>query len=106
MSIPVSNEARPIGEQNSVFSRKAQYHFGWDWGPRLVTSGIWKPVRWVRIDQELPPFRLIPVSMAPELAEYEVLFEEAVEGVLSPRWSAMESMCPAGGAESMDDAIA
>ena len=28
-----------------VFIRKAQYQFGWDWGPRLVTCGIWKPVR-------------------------------------------------------------
>ena len=27
-----------------VFSRKAQYHFGWDWGPRLVTGGIWQSV--------------------------------------------------------------
>ena len=82
LSIPVSNEARPIGQQNSVFSRKAQYHFGWDWGPRLVTSGIWKPVRWVRVDQELPRFRLIPVSIAPEQAEYEVLFEDSVADVL------------------------
>jgi len=25
-------------------TRKAPYHYGWDWGPRLLTSGIWKPV--------------------------------------------------------------
>ena len=25
------------------FSRKAPYQFGWDWGPRLVTMGVWKP---------------------------------------------------------------
>ncbi|MBM3435788.1 MAG: glycoside hydrolase family 2 protein, partial [Bacteroidetes bacterium] len=24
--------------------RKAPYQYGWDWGPRFVTSGIWKPV--------------------------------------------------------------
>lgn len=28
----------------SVFARKAGYHYGWDWGPRLVTSGIWRDV--------------------------------------------------------------
>lgn len=27
-----------------VFTRKAQYQYGWDWGPRLVTAGIWKDV--------------------------------------------------------------
>ncbi len=27
-----------------VFTRKAQYQFGWDWGPRFVTAGIWKEV--------------------------------------------------------------
>lgn len=28
----------------SIFARKAGYHYGWDWGPRLVTSGIWRNV--------------------------------------------------------------
>ncbi|KAK4177243.1 glycoside hydrolase superfamily [Triangularia setosa] len=25
--------------------RKAQYHWGWDWGPILMTCGPWRPVR-------------------------------------------------------------
>jgi beta-mannosidase len=29
---------------NQVYIRKTPYHFGWDWGPRFVTSGIWRPV--------------------------------------------------------------
>ncbi len=28
----------------AVYARKAGYHYGWDWGPRLVTCGIWRPV--------------------------------------------------------------
>lgn len=30
--------------EEKVFTRKAAYHYGWDWGPRFVTCGIWKPV--------------------------------------------------------------
>ena len=28
-----------------TYIRKAAYEYGWDWGPRFVTSGIWKPAR-------------------------------------------------------------
>ena len=33
-----------LNRKVGVFVRKAGYHFGWDWGPRLVTSGIWRTV--------------------------------------------------------------
>ena len=32
----------PGGEWAGV--RKSAYHFGWDWGPKFVTAGIWKPI--------------------------------------------------------------
>jgi len=28
-----------------IFTRKAAYVYGWDWGPRIITSGIWKRVK-------------------------------------------------------------
>lgn len=30
--------------KTAPFVRKAAYHFGWDWAPRFVTCGIWKPI--------------------------------------------------------------
>ncbi len=34
-----------------MWARKAPYHYGWDWGPRFVTSGIWRPVTLETWDQ-------------------------------------------------------
>ncbi len=34
----------------SVFCRKAPYSFGWDWGPKFVTSGIWQDIALVAVD--------------------------------------------------------
>lgn len=33
----------PVG--CSVRIRKQQCQFGWDWGPRFVTAGVWRPIR-------------------------------------------------------------
>lgn len=41
--LPADNDKGKI--QTSVFTRKAPYHFGWDWGPRFATVGVWRPVQ-------------------------------------------------------------
>ena len=33
-----------LPEGRRIFTRKAQFQYGWDWGPKLNTSGIWKDV--------------------------------------------------------------
>ncbi len=49
---PFEIENQKIKEQgfqppsdSRIFTRKAAFVYGWDWGPRIVTSGIWKPVK-------------------------------------------------------------
>lgn len=44
------NYPSPYGDEppdamTANFVRKPGYHYGWDWGPRYVTAGLWKPVR-------------------------------------------------------------
>jgi beta-mannosidase len=43
--VPAVNEYAPFEKRTSVFTRKAPFHYGWDWGPRLVTCGIWRPIQ-------------------------------------------------------------
>ncbi|MEZ4676708.1 MAG: hypothetical protein R2932_21030 [Caldilineaceae bacterium] len=33
------------GDASRVYVRKAQYHYGWDWGPTLLTAGPWRAIR-------------------------------------------------------------
>jgi len=37
-------ELSSVRFEERVYLRKAQYSFGWDWGPSFPTVGIWRPV--------------------------------------------------------------
>lgn len=34
-----------LPDNNRVYARKAQFQFGWDWGPKFVGCGIWKKIK-------------------------------------------------------------
>ncbi len=45
--LPSVSTVNAGNEQNiatAPYTRKAPYQYGWDWGPRYVTIGIWKPI--------------------------------------------------------------
>jgi len=65
--------ADPIKTSKRNFIRKAQFGWGWDWGPALPTIGIWRPVRLERRwGATLSQIRVSTVSIAPD-AEVEVM---------------------------------
>ena len=71
------SEVGGLGDKKvSMFTRKAPYHYGWDWGPRLVTSGIWRPVRlsaWsgARIDD----LQIVQRHLSERTAELTAIFD-------------------------------
>ena len=66
----------PKGKQTANYVRKANYQYGWDWGPRLVTEGIWQPVHldsWngPRVDD----FHIDQKYVASDAAQVEAQFD-------------------------------
>ena len=43
-SISTVNAGNEQNIATAPYTRKAPYQYGWDWGPRYVTIGIWKPI--------------------------------------------------------------
>jgi beta-mannosidase len=74
--LPSGNEADSIEIKASAFTRKAAYHFGWDWGPRFVTSGIWRPVKLVSWNQaRIKDFYITTLNISDSLAVMQAEIE-------------------------------
>lgn len=56
-----------------VFTRKAQYQYGWDWGPRFVTCGIYKPIKlhfWNEVKIENVKYSQIELNDSKAILEF------------------------------------
>ncbi|KAL9712669.1 hypothetical protein Ac2012v2_003906 [Leucoagaricus gongylophorus] len=52
------------GDSSRLHVRKAQYNYGWDWGPTLMTTGPWKP-----IELQLYDNKIVDVDVRSEVSE-------------------------------------
>ena len=71
--------------EEKTYIRKAAYEYGWDWGPRFVTSGIWRPVKleaWddARISDFHIRQRDVTAEVAHVVAEVEVMAAGDIPG--------------------------
>ncbi len=77
--LPAGNDR---GEKKvSVFTRKAPYQYGWDWGPRFVTSGIWRPVKLTAWNKaKISDLHIIQNSLNDSVAEMTAVFNVKAAG--------------------------
>lgn len=60
----------------SIYTRKAPYSYGWDWGIRLVTSGIWRPVTLELYDAaRIEDYYVHQIAVSKELAKVDNILE-------------------------------
>lgn len=83
----------PEGRQSANYVRKAAYQYGWDWGPRYVTEGIWKPVvlqAWN--DLRLSDFHVaqphVDAKVAHLRADFQLRSDHAGKAHLDVAWTA------------------
>ncbi|MES2037388.1 MAG: glycoside hydrolase family 2 protein [Pseudomonadota bacterium] len=71
---PFGDEPRDAMTGN--FARKPGYHYGWDWGPRYVTTGIWRTVKIVSYDDLLlQDFHIQQDRLNAQSAELQAKFD-------------------------------
>ncbi|KAK6461344.1 beta-mannosidase precursor [Scheffersomyces coipomensis] len=67
------------GETSRLQVRKAQYHFGWDWGPVLITCGPYKPVKLISYNaQILDAYVQVDVDIEKQIAKVNSVVELSV----------------------------
>lgn len=83
------------GDTSRLYVRKAQYHYGWDWGPTLMTAGLWRGAR-----LEAYPSRIVdihtPVTVSDDLARATVPVSVTVDNPAAVDSVGISLYTPAG----------
>ncbi len=59
-----------------AYTRKAAYHYGWDWAPSFLTMGIIKPIYLILWDNHYPKdFYFTTVNVEPNIATLKLSFD-------------------------------
>jgi beta-mannosidase len=87
-SISTHNFGNEENIATAPYTRKAPYQYGWDWGPRFLTEGIWQPVlleSWdsLRIDNFHIHQREVTAEAASLTAELAIEASQATTAVVS-----------------------
>lgn len=68
-SISTHNFGNEENIATAPYTRKAPYQYGWDWGPRFLTEGIWQPIHLEMWDElRIDNFHIHQESITPALA--------------------------------------
>ncbi|PNY29687.1 Beta-mannosidase B [Tolypocladium capitatum] len=70
------------GDVSRLAVRKSQYHWGWDWGPELLTCGPWRPVNLEVYDSRIADL-YVDVDVDGSLESAEVVVHASTEGKAS-----------------------
>ncbi|KAF2665640.1 putative beta-mannosidase [Microthyrium microscopicum] len=70
------------GDMGRLAVRKAQYHWGWDWGPVLCPCGPWRPVRLEIFRSQVTEVR-VDYTVSPALDQVHGTINAQIQGDLS-----------------------
>ncbi|MFD1875153.1 beta-mannosidase [Hymenobacter bucti] len=90
-----------VGDKGPVLSpytRKAPYHYGWDWGPRFVGAGIWQPVQLEGWDAaKITDFHVVQRQLSAQAAQLSLVVEyEGAAAASGPATLVLETTGPTG----------
>ena len=101
LASPFQLQAWPNNDQAdimlSLYARKAGYNYGWDWGPRLITAGIWRDVYleyWddIRIDGTQIITRKLEPGKAKMEAVCTVISDEDTKAAFTVKYDKKEAV--------------